>query len=165
MRIAVLGSVVALMLAACGTVAGMSAYNQGVQHQQKGERTLAEQQFKIALQQDPDLAEAHLNLGLLYIEDGWLEGAEEHTQAAITIFERTKRTYVEGATYAESLSLAYNNLGVIQLQRWSQKVLTGSPSEVKRLCADAAADFRKAIDLNRANSKAQANMSRLNGAC
>jgi tetratricopeptide (TPR) repeat protein len=96
---------------------GVSPYNQGVQHLQAGETTLAEQEFKLALARNPNLAEAHLNLGLIYRQVGWLDGAETETRKAIEIFERTHQTIVAGETWQQSLSVAYNNLGALELAR------------------------------------------------
>lgn len=82
----------------CG-VKGLSNYNSGVEHQQNGRAEMAEQEFKIALQKNPYLAEAHLNLGLIYLNRGWLDGAEASTKRGIEIFEITKKTLVKGSTY------------------------------------------------------------------
>lgn len=78
---------------------GLYHYNKGVKYQQTGQTELAEQQFKLALQNNPELAEAHLNLGLIYIDRDWYEGAETSTKKAVEIFERTQRTFVEGSNW------------------------------------------------------------------
>jgi tetratricopeptide (TPR) repeat protein len=64
---------------------GISAYNEGVQQMDSGQIILAEQQFKLALQRNPDLAEAHLNLGRIYLERGSLDGAQIETEKAVHI--------------------------------------------------------------------------------
>lgn len=66
----------AVALVGCG-VKGMENYNTGVQYQQSGQTDLAEQQYKIAIQQNPELGEAYLNLGLIYINKQWFDGAVE----------------------------------------------------------------------------------------
>src|ERR1700738_3501241 len=100
-----------------GGAAGMTNYNNGVNHQGTKQSTLAEQDYKLALQQNPSLAEAHLNLGIMYMDTQWWDDAEEETKQAVALFEKTKTTLVAGATWQQSLSIAYNNLGVIEMSR------------------------------------------------
>ena len=143
---------------------GMENYNEGVKLQQDKKSGLAEQQFKLALKNNPDLAEAHLNLGLIYMENEWLDGAESSTKQAIAIFERTNKTYVEGSTVRQSLSLAYNNLGAIEMGRAleaeNQRDISGARSHWQK----GMNHFRKAIDLDSANAKAQGNIRRFGSA-
>jgi Flp pilus assembly protein TadD len=143
----------------------MGNYNDGVRFYGSGDKTQAQQQFKLALQKNPDLAEAHLNLGLIYLEDEDWDGAEQSTRRAIAIFERTKRTYVEGSTWQESLSVAYSNLGGADLGRTAQAAVRGDRAGTTRYCLSAAASFRHALELDPGNSKARGNLNRLTGIC
>jgi tetratricopeptide (TPR) repeat protein len=163
MRLVVSFAVLLLGIAGCGVLspAGLSAYNEGVQHQQRGERDLAEQQFKLALQQQPELAEARINLGLIYIQDGWYDGAEDQTRKGIEILERTKRTLVQGATYQQTLSLAYSNLGVVQISRAQAALLKLSVADAQRFADLARQSLNKAVELDPSNSRAQATLSQL----
>ena len=122
-----------------------------------GQMTLAEQKFKLALERNPDLAEAHLNLGKIYLQSGRLDGAQIETEKAVQIFDRTKKTIVKGATFEQSLSIAYNNLGAIEAGR----VVRVSDSAQQRLHREAAmTDFRKAVELDPSNAQAKANIQR-----
>lgn len=58
-------------------------YNKGIRYQETNQFALAEQQYKIALQKNPELAVAHLNLGALYFNKGWYDGAETSFKKAV----------------------------------------------------------------------------------
>ena len=137
---------------------GISPYNVGVQDMHMGQMTLAEQQFKLALERNPYSAEAHLNLGKIYLQSGWLDGARTETEKAVQLFERTKRTIVKGATLEQSLSISYNNLGAIETGR----AVVASDSAQQRLHREAAmTNFRKAVELDPSNAQAEANLQRV----
>ena len=143
----------------------MDDYNKGVEYQQQQQNDLAEQQFKLALQENPDMAEAHLNMGKIYLDldRGWLEGAENSTKKAIEIFERTKVTYEKGSDYKQPLSAAYNNLGVIEIQRDLQAETVFNMPVAKQHYLKAMGYFKNAVDLDPMDSQAQANLSKFKG--
>lgn len=145
-------------------VQGIDNYNKGVKYQETGQTALAEQQYKIALQKNSDLAEAHLNLGLIYLNRGWYDGAEASTKKAVEILERTHRTLVEGSTWQQSLSLAYNNLGVVEIGRGAEKVSKLDFPTARIHWQNAMSFFRKAVELDPSNSQAQANIQRFKDA-
>jgi tetratricopeptide (TPR) repeat protein len=132
-------------------------YNEGFQHMEAGQKDLAEQQFKLALQQFPDLAEAHSNLGAIYQERGWLDGAETETTKAIEILERTHQTFVEGQTLEQSMSADYNNLGSIESGRADE---TNDASQQRLHRKAATVFFQKAIELDPSDAQALANIRR-----
>ncbi len=149
--------VLVAMAVAAYEKSGAPSYNEGVQNMEAGQMGLAEQQFKLALQRNPNLAEAHLNLGKIYLQTGWLDGAGAETGKAVEIFERTHHTVVVGATWEQSLSIAYNNLGAIESARAAQV----SDADQQRVHRETAiADFRKAVELDPSDAQAQANLQR-----
>ena len=115
----------------------------------------AEQQFKIAIDKDPNLAEAHMNLGVCYLRTGWLEGAEKETQIARQLFERSHVTQVKGAKWEDSLSIAYNNLGVIAVRK-----IAKDPGDAVSLLQEGIADFKKSLALNPNNAEAHLNLEK-----
>jgi len=143
---------------------GFYNYNEGVKFQQTGQIELAEQQFKLAIEKNPKLAEAHLNLGMIYIDRGWYEGAEKSTRQAISVFEQTKETFVEGATWKESLSIAYNNLGVIEIAKGINEESGLDYLKGKNHWEQAMSFFHKAVELDPSNSNAQGNIKRFKDA-
>jgi hypothetical protein len=76
----------------------------------------AEQQFQLATKDNPDLAEAHIALGMLYANAVRLDTSEQELRAGIRILERMKTTLVPGGDYNRSLSLAYGYLGYVQVE-------------------------------------------------
>lgn len=125
-------------------VKGMTQYNAGVEYLGSKNYSGAEQKFKLALKENPELAEAHLNLGLIYMETGWNEGAKQETEAALAIFERTNQTIVEGSTVEQSKAMAHNNLGAIASR-------IGDLTEAK-------SQYEMAVQLDPTNAQAQANL-------
>lgn len=139
---------------------GKNDYNEGVQSQQSGKTDLAEQRFKLAIQKNPDLAEAYLNLGLIQINRGWLDGGEASTKMAIEIFERTHKTIATGSNWQQALSLAYNNLGVIEIQRSLAAEIKSDRDVAKAHWKNAMSHFRMAVSLDSMDSVAQGNVER-----
>jgi tetratricopeptide (TPR) repeat protein len=107
-------------LSSFSETAGIREYNKGCEYQADGDVLLAERQFKWAIEKNPNLSEAYLNLGLIYLENDLLDLGEEMTLKSIELLKRFKKTIVYGSTYEQTLSLAYNNLGVIEMDRYLQ---------------------------------------------
>lgn len=145
------------LLAGCADQ-GIANFKKAVKYHQSGQSTLAEQQYKLALEKNPELAGAHLNLGLIYIENGLYDEAESSTRKAIEIYERTKGTFIRSSTWQQSLSLAYNNLGVIEMTRCKQAELSDDFATAKSHWKNGMIYFRKAIELDPLNSKAQSSI-------
>lgn len=76
----------------------MYHYNKGVHYLEQKQMGLAEQEFKLTLQDNPDFAEAHVDLANVYDQTGWYEGAEQEAKNGVDILERTHETAVEGST-------------------------------------------------------------------
>jgi tetratricopeptide (TPR) repeat protein len=142
----------------------LEEYNKGVEYQQAGKIDLAEQQFKVVLQNNPECAEAHLNLGLIQMNRGWLDGAEKSTKKAMEILEATRKTFVKGATWEQPLSVAYNNLGAVEVKRGLSAEKRSDRDEAKKRWETAMTHFRKAAQLDPMNSLAQSNIERFKNA-
>jgi tetratricopeptide (TPR) repeat protein len=143
---------------------GIEEYNKGLGYQETNQITLAEQQYKLAIQKNPNLAEAYLNLGLIYLNNGWLQGAEEMTLKSISIFESSNKTIVSGNTPQQSLSIDYNNLGAIEMAKALQYETNYDYSSAKYHWKNGIVYFNKAIQLDPTNSKAQSNINRFSNA-
>ena len=157
-------SIILILVVTSGSIgctpSWLNDYNEGVQSQQSGKTDLAEQRFKLAVQKNPDLAEAYLNLGLIQINRGWLDGGEASTKMAIEIFERTHKTIVTGSTWQQALSLAYNNLGVVEIQRSLAAEIKSNRDVAKVHWKNAMSHFRMAVSLDPMDSVAQGNVER-----
>lgn len=111
---------------------GIDEYNKGLQYQQSNQIDLAEQQYKLAIDRNQNLAEAYLNLGLIYLNHTWYDGAEAMTSKSVEVFKKNGYSIVEGGSLNQSLSIAYNNLGVIYMGRALQDETRGDYSGAKR---------------------------------
>jgi tetratricopeptide (TPR) repeat protein len=152
-----------MVLAGCGE-RDLDNYTKGVKYLESGQIVLAEQQFKIALQKNPELAEAHLNLGVIYEREGWYDGAVESTRRSLEILERTKKTCVEGSSWQQTVSKAYGNLGVYEIKK---AVIAESQSDRGRAKDHwilAMGHFEKAVELDPTNASAQANLQKFKNA-
>jgi FHA domain len=164
-QLAVLWGSIAVWILLIAVIGFISFTDSAINHYNKGIRymadnpthpdQLAEQQFKIAIDKDPDFAEAHMNLGVYYLRTGWLDGAEKETKEARDIFEQTHETKVEGAKWEGSLSIAYNNLGVIAVRR-----IARDTSDAVSLRQEGVADFKKALELDPNNAQAHVNLEK-----
>ena len=143
---------------------GFSEYNKALEYQASGKLDLAEQEYKIALQKNPGLAEAHMNVGVIYLERGWLDGAEESTKKAIDIFEKTQKTWIKGSSWQQSLAVAYNNLGMVEINRAGQAERESIKDNAKSHWKVAMSCFEKAVELDSSNSQANANVVKFQNA-
>ncbi|HUT03006.1 MAG TPA: tetratricopeptide repeat protein [bacterium] len=143
---------------------GIDHYNKGVEYLSDGKLDAAESEFKQAIEQNPNLAEAHLNLGLIALENGWLDGAERSTRRCIDILERTRTTAMDGTTWREALSIAYNNMGAIEMARAANADQSHGYGAGRGHWERGMSYFRKAIALDPSSSKAQGNIERFKGA-
>jgi len=150
-------------LSVLGT-SGIEEYNKGVHYQQSSQTELAEQQFKLAIQKNPDLAEAYLNIGLIYIDRTWFDGGEQMTNRCIEILNRTRKTLVEGSTLNQTLSIGYNNLGVVAMGRAFQEETKFNYVLARQYWNVGMSHFRKAVELDPMNSQAQANIQNFGSA-
>lgn len=139
-------------------VAGLSEYNQGLHYQQTNQDELAEQQYKLAIQKNPDLAEAYLNIGVIYIERTWFDGGEQMTNKCIDILNRTRKTLIKGNTLNQTLSIGYNNLGVVAMGRALQAETKFNYVLARQYWKAGMSHFHKAVELDPMNSQAQASI-------
>lgn len=153
-----------LLTYGCENHSGIEEYNKGINYQENNHTALAEQQYKLAIKKNPNLAEAYLNLGLIYIEDGWLEGGEKMTLKSISLFKSSNKTIITGNTLEQSLSIAYNNLGVIEIQRAIEYEIDYNYLLSKSHWEKGMEYFYVAVNLDATNSKAQSNIKRFSDA-
>jgi tetratricopeptide (TPR) repeat protein len=165
----VLRWILIILLIACGVIVslaiyrtrGYGNYNKGIIYQESGQSVLADQQYKLALQRNPDLAEAHLNLGVTYLSRGWYDKAEASTKKAVEILERTRTTMIEGSTWKETLSLAYTNLGSIELNRGFGAAYDFDHVKEEVHFKNAISFFQKALEFNPSNTNAKTKIQML----
>jgi len=60
-------------------------FNKGVLYLSQRRNEEAKQQFDLVLARDPNVPDAHVNLGLIDLENGYFQGAEQRFQAALKL--------------------------------------------------------------------------------
>ena len=138
------------------TTSALDYYAKGTKYYEEGQILLAEQNLKKAIEKDPTLAEAYLNLGGVYVKNGWYDGAEEKIYKGVALLEQRRSTPLSGVTWEQLASLGHTNLGFIELKRIPSAELKGDHDLSKDLLTRAISHFEKAIQLEPSNSKAQA---------
>lgn len=83
LSICLMGLALSAAAAAESADSAQSHYNQGMEYQQAGALQAAESAYLQALKQTPDLIPARYNLALLYFEQGQLDAARQHVDAAL----------------------------------------------------------------------------------
>ena len=140
----------------------------GVQLEQVGRIDDAIAETEKALELDPSLAKAHLNLLILYAKTGKAKQAEEHYKALVTLapdqfpdayynygvllveqgnFDEAAKAFRETLAIAPSNDAAHNNLGYL-LEREGK-------------LEEAASEYKKAIEANPSSRQAHFKLGRI----
>ncbi|MDD2556825.1 MAG: hypothetical protein PHH87_00915 [Desulfuromonas sp.] len=102
-------------LAAC-TQPWEQAYNQGVKSFNEGNTEQARSSFLKALEENPQLAEAYLNLGRIDIQLADYASARDNTLKALSLLQEHKKTIRSGSSWTLQAALACNNMASIAFQ-------------------------------------------------
>ena len=135
-------------------------YNKGLAYEQAGRYDRAERQFKRAIRVNPTMAKAHLALGAVYLKAGRIDEAEATIITAIVTLPRSQ---LWGSSYRSTLSMAYNNMGVVEEWRAVREVLEFELTEAEAHRANAESLYQNALKLDPRNSLALGNLRRLPG--
>jgi len=122
----------------------------------RGNSALSVQYLKQAIGENPNLAEAHCSLGLIYLDQvaNW-PAAEQELRQGISIFERNKSTVFPGGDYKSSLSMCYAYLGYVVVE---EAVIRFDIIHTRAVYEEAEGYYKKAVDLDPTNAKAQAGL-------
>jgi len=143
----------------------LTNYKDGVALVDRGETTKAQDKFKHAIELNPNLAEAHIQLGILYFNDKTRTGvrgeseridlAEKENSQAVDILLRAKTTAIPGTDYEKVLSTAYGNLATTEVMQAQKTMLTFNFRGAATLQQIAMNDFRRALQHDPTNSTAR----------
>lgn len=133
---------------------GENEFNKGIEAERFDKLDLAQQLFEEALQKNPTLAEAHINLGLIYIKKQNPERAWEETTTGLEIIQETKTTIVMGGTWQEQASLAYNNLAKIVFDRAIKASEAGDIEAMNQHKEQAISLLEQAVEISPENELA-----------
>lgn len=161
MRITILTTLllgITLLLAGCSDP-GEETYNRGVKALNAGKPAEARVLFLRALDENPHIAEAYLNLGRIDIKQGTFTKARENTLNALEMLEKSQNTIISGATWKEQAALACNNMASIAFQQALElkKRENSSPAESERLLDEAKNWLAKAVEMDPENETIQKN--------
>jgi tetratricopeptide (TPR) repeat protein len=137
------------------TVRAKVYYQEGLTYEAEGRLELAEQRFKAALRFDPDLADAYLALGAAYLKMERLNLAEMNTLQAVGLLPRTS---VRNSGYRGALSMAYNNLGVIEAKRSTAALMKGDRAAAAAHWKQSQSYYLTALDVDKDNLHAHQNL-------
>jgi len=138
-----------LTITGCSTTdPGEDEFNKGIEAERFDKLDLAQQLFEEALNKNPKLAEAHINLGLIFIKKKNPDRAWEETTTGLEMIKETKTTIVMGGTWQEQASLAYNNLAKIVFDK-AIAAYQASDNETMQHHKDHALSLlQQAVELN-----------------
>ena len=135
-------------------------YHKGQAYELAGRYDRAERQFKRAISVDPTMAEAHLALGAVYLKTGRIDEAEATIITAIVTLPRSR---LRGRAYRNTLSMAYNNMGVVEEWRAVSEVLEFELTDAEAHRRNAQSHYHNALELDPRNSLARDNLLQLPG--
>ena len=147
-----------LFLTGC-SAPGEETYNNGVKALNNGKPAEARNLFLRALEENPQIAEAYLNLGRIDIKQGTYSKARENTLIALEMLEENKKTIVSGGTWQQQAALACNNMASIAFQQSLEQSDGEKPDSdsSKRLLNEAKTWLDKAIGVDPENETIQKN--------
>jgi tetratricopeptide (TPR) repeat protein len=142
-----------------GSTPATFIYSLGLDSEAVGKLGQSEYWLQTALRKDPQFAAAHLALGAIYIKSDRLEEAETSTYK---VFETLPAAEVWGKEYGTILSMAYNNLGVIEQYRRGRAIEDGNLAVAINHWKIAAASYDSALEIDPFNALAKENRKQVN---
>lgn len=136
----------------------MYYFEQGIRYDEREQYEKAEEFLEQALTINANLANAHLALGAIYLKTDRLLEAEQSTMQTIHTLPRSG---VRGAEYKKILSLAYNNLGVIEEKRVIRALAEQDLAAAEDHLASSRAFYLEAMEFDPKNELAFYNWRRL----
>lgn len=130
----IVGAVVAFNLFGSGpfssmfTLKGGAEYNEGVELLRQNETDQARDKFRLALEKNPDLAEAHIQMGSLDFQAEQFDQAEQALRQGIHLLEEAGKTSLEKITLEEVLANAYLMLAASEYAQGIEALLVRNDS-------------------------------------
>nr|WP_320050796.1 tetratricopeptide repeat protein [uncultured Desulfuromonas sp.] len=134
------------MLCGCSRP-GENAFNKGIEAQRDNQLELAKKLFYDALKENPSLAEAHINLGYIYLREKNYDKAWEETTIGLEKIKKTRETIVMGESWEDQAALAYNNLAKVVFEKAILAQKAGLSEEQKRHQEHTLSLLNQALEL------------------
>lgn len=149
-----------ILTVSCGSnTPGEAEYNKGIEAINADKIELAQQLFEQSAQKNPQLAEAHINLGLVYIKTRQFDKAWDETQKGLDVITVSKTTIVRGSTWQEQAALANNNLAKIIFDKAINARENSNLAASKLFQEEALTYLKLAIELAPENELIQKNIT------
>jgi tetratricopeptide (TPR) repeat protein len=137
-----------LLTTGCGTTQpGEDEYNKGIEANNAEKIDLAQRLFKQAIQKNPNMAEAYINLGMVYIKQHDDEQAWEATQTGLNLILKNHDTIIRGDSWETQAALAYNNLAKIVFDKAIQAHKLKDLSKQQQYRDEALGYLQQALEL------------------
>lgn len=128
-------------------------FEEGIEYAKAGNALMAEISYKRAIASDPTIADAHLNLSKYLLDKGLADDAEAHVNKAIEL-------YGNGPANAYKISIAYNNLGAVELIRYNSASARNEQLAMNIHMANMRRHFETAIEVDAGNNLAIENLKK-----
>jgi len=106
------------------------------------------------------MARAHLALGAVYLKTRRIEEAEA---SLLKVIETLPRARLWGSAYSGTLSMAYNNLGVVEEMRAVKAIYRSDLTAVETHRLESKSLYQSALEIDPHNSLAWDNLRQLPG--
>ncbi|PLX95835.1 MAG: hypothetical protein C0620_03560 [Desulfuromonas sp.] len=136
-----------MVLTACSQP-GEDEFNKGIEAQRQNDLAMAEKMFKNAIELNAGLAEAHINLGYIYLAQQKFDDAWEQTTIGLEKIKKVKKTIILGESWQDQAALAYNNLAKIVFEKALQAKKAGLIEEKKRHQEHTLSLLNQALELD-----------------
>lgn len=110
---------------------GGAEYNQGVEHLRQGQTDQAKEQFRLALEKNPQLGEAHIQMGSIDYQAELFDQAEQSLKQGIQLIETAGKTSLEKITWEEVLAGAYLLLAATEYAQGVEALLQRDEAAVR----------------------------------
>ncbi len=124
---------------------GVNFYNEGVDLLDAKKYKQAIAKFQIAIEKDPSIGEAYLNIGLCNLRTGDYKGTVKWTKEAINTFKKYKKVVGEGQTLQELIAICYLNIGITNILLAQEADGNGDIPTAKAYHKTALENFEKGI--------------------
>ncbi|MEA3465016.1 MAG: tetratricopeptide repeat protein [Thermodesulfobacteriota bacterium] len=137
-----------LLTTGCTTAPGEQEFNKGIEAERADKLDLAQELFETALEKNPNIAEAHINLGLIFIKKKDYDRAWKETTIGLEMAKESKTTIVMGGSWQDQAALAYNNLAKIVFDRAIEAHYAGNLEKRQEYKNQTISLLEQAIELS-----------------
>ncbi|HDS08725.1 MAG TPA: tetratricopeptide repeat protein [Firmicutes bacterium] len=125
---------------------GATLYDEGVDALDVNNYDLAITKFNSAINLDPSIGEAYLNIGLCYLRKGDYDQCERNSKEAINTFRKYKKVIASGQTLQELIAICYLNMGLSYIGKARDAADAGDTGKADIYHKTALEHFKKGME-------------------